>query len=179
MNVFVLGTGRCGTLTFYNVCGHITNYTVGHEENHRKMNDYRLSYPKNHIEVDNRLSWYLGRLYKSYPDAYYVHLVRDSKKVAESFVRRITYGIMQGYCIGILGMRPDSGRFNLFDACMDYVETVTENIRMFLQCGVKGIEIRIENPYKEFRVFWEEVGADGNIKAAQKEFKTVYNKGPE
>ena len=41
MNVFVLCTGRSGSVTFYNVCKHIKNYTTSHES--RKNLDLVLS----------------------------------------------------------------------------------------------------------------------------------------
>ena len=58
MNVFVLCTGRCGSVTLYKICKHIQNFTSGHES--RKKLDFK--YQENHIEIDNRLSWFLGRL---------------------------------------------------------------------------------------------------------------------
>jgi hypothetical protein len=50
--------------------------------------DGRLSYPDDHIEVDNRLAWFLGSLGTLYPGAFYVHLTRDPERVASSMVRR-------------------------------------------------------------------------------------------
>ena len=42
----------------------------------------RLDYPDQHIESDNRLAWYAGRLEKRYgDDAFYVHLKRDRQRV--------------------------------------------------------------------------------------------------
>ncbi|WNC29392.1 hypothetical protein [Thermosynechococcus sp. PKX82] len=44
------------------------------------------------LEVDNRLSWFLGRLDQTYGDrAYDVHLRRDDLSVARSYRQR--YGI--------------------------------------------------------------------------------------
>ena len=84
LNVFVLCTGRCGSVTFARACRFIDNYTAGHETAH----GYNLEYPDRHIEVDNRLSWFLGRLDERYPDAYYVHLLRRREDVVQSFARR-------------------------------------------------------------------------------------------
>ena len=62
--------------------------TVGHESR-RDVVDDRLNYPANHIEVDNRLSWFLGSLERQYgADAFYVHLVRDPNEVVESLLAR-------------------------------------------------------------------------------------------
>lgn len=52
MNVFVLCTGRCGSMTFAEACSHAVNYTTGHESGRHRR--YDLKYPADHIEVDNR-----------------------------------------------------------------------------------------------------------------------------
>lgn len=65
MNIFVLCTGRSGSKTFIKACNHITNYTCGHESRAKRAkleSRLNLDYPPNHIEADNRLSWFLGRL---------------------------------------------------------------------------------------------------------------------
>ena len=38
-NVFVLGTGRCGTVTFSAACGHFDNFTAGHESRRRHLHE--------------------------------------------------------------------------------------------------------------------------------------------
>jgi hypothetical protein len=62
MNVFVLTTGRSGSLTFAEACRRITNYTTGHETRVGRVGPERLAYPDRHIEVDHRLAWFLGRM---------------------------------------------------------------------------------------------------------------------
>ena len=57
MNIFVLCTGRCGSMTFTKACGHIDNFSSAHESRCGRLGNERLAYPENHIEVDNRLSW--------------------------------------------------------------------------------------------------------------------------
>lgn len=87
--VFVLNTGRCGSMTFARACEHLTNFTAGHETRARVVGfEARMDYPNWHIEVDNRLTWFLGPLSQRYPDAFYVHLRRDSEAVINSFVQR-------------------------------------------------------------------------------------------
>ena len=100
MNVFVLCTGRSGSTTFYRACRHITNYSAGHELNTSEVGRARLDYPEDHIEVDNRLSWLLGRLDQAYGDrAFYVHLTREEEATARSFDRRWAsrYSIIRAY----------------------------------------------------------------------------------
>lgn len=77
-NVFVLCTGRCGSVTFAQAASHVTNASVGHETRSHMVGAARMAYPIGHIEVDNRLSWTLGRLDQAFGrDAFYVHLLRN------------------------------------------------------------------------------------------------------
>ena len=62
MNIFILSTGRCGSNTFIKASQHIMNYSSAHESRHGLIGDERLKYPENHIEADNRLSWFYCQL---------------------------------------------------------------------------------------------------------------------
>lgn len=62
MRVFVLTTGRSGSMTFHRAATYATNHTVGHETNAGRVGPERFAYPDNHIEADNRLAWFLGEL---------------------------------------------------------------------------------------------------------------------
>jgi hypothetical protein len=95
MNVFILNTGRCGSTTFVKACEHITNFTTAHESRMHLIGNQRLAYPDNHIEADNRLAWFLGRLEAAYGDrAIYVHLRRDPLKTARSFEKRYNFALL-------------------------------------------------------------------------------------
>ena len=173
MNVFVLCVGRCGSVTFTAACSHITNYTSAHESLCSKLGGERLAYSDNHIEVDNRLSWFLGRLQEEYGDsAVYVHLRRDSGEIAESYNKRWAndLGIMSAYAKGILQSR----RVGL-DVAVDMVQTVNENIEFFLRDKSTVFYIDIENPEPGFRALWESVGAEGDIEEALAEFTVKHN----
>src|SRR5688572_26940299 len=107
MNVFVLCTGRCGSTTFVKACSHATNYSSAHESRANVVGPERLAYPPNHIEADNRLSWFLGRLERTYGNnAFYVHLTRSREETARSFTKRWDHGIMQAYRVGVLMKLP-------------------------------------------------------------------------
>jgi hypothetical protein len=108
MNVFVLCTGRCGSVTFSKACGHITNFTSGHESRRKVWGAARFAYSDNHIETDNRLAWLLGRLDAAHGrDARYVWLTRNEDDVVESFVRKDADAgigqIVTAYHEGIIG----------------------------------------------------------------------------
>jgi hypothetical protein len=174
MNVFVLNTGRCASTTFSKACQHITNYSAAHESLLVQLGDKRFQYPDNHIEVDNRLSWFLGRLDKHYgDDAFYVHLKRDNEAVINSFSRRIDFGILKTYEQGIL-MHPQH-RTQSSDIARDYVETVNSNIELFLKDKTRTINIQLESIEQDFTEFWNRINAQGNIEEALKEWRVNYN----
>jgi hypothetical protein len=84
MNIFILSTGRCGSTTFIEACKHISNYSSAYESRIGCLGPDRLAYPDNHIEADNRISWFLGRLDKVFGrDACYIHLMRDVTETAK------------------------------------------------------------------------------------------------
>ena len=142
MNVFVLCTGRCGSVTFSRACQHIDNYSAGHESNWSVVKN-RCAYADNHIEVDNRLVWFLGRIDSIYgDDAFYVHLKRNIDDTSQSLLRKsypprkkngsiaLSKGqaIMWVYRNGLIWKGDDT---KPIDVCRHYCETVNTNIELF------------------------------------------------
>ncbi|MFN2354327.1 MAG: hypothetical protein ABR512_07365 [Desulfopila sp.] len=175
MNVFVLCTGRCGSHTFIQACRHITNYTAGHEIRSRFLGDERLNYPANHIEADNRLAWFLGRLDATYGDeAFYVHLTRDRLRNGASLGRYMHMGILKAYTDGIL-MR-SSYQNDPLEFGLDFYDNVNMNILLFLKDKSHTMDFTLENAAEDFRIFWERIGAQGDLDAALGEWTRTYNK---
>ena len=173
-NVFVLCTGRCGSLTFAKACSHITNFTVGHETRVGRLGEERFAYPERHIEVDNRLSWLLGRLEKAYgPRALYVHLRRDPQAVAESYARRYGAGIIHAYRTAIVATRPMQD--DPVAVGLDYCATVNANIEVFLAGKPHKYEVRLEHAAADFVGFWHRIHAKGDRDAALREFGIAHN----
>jgi hypothetical protein len=173
MNVFVLCTGRCGSLTFTRACGHMTNLTTAHESRVALIGDARLAFPDNHIEVDNRLAWFLGRLDQIYGDrAHYVHLTRDPALTAQSWSRRfhVLGGIMPAYRANILSAASIHDPISRPEAAADYVRTVTENIALFLKDKSNVMRFRMEEAETAFPAFWTWIGAEGDLQAAMREW---------
>jgi len=168
MNVFVLCTGRCGSVSLVEACRHIENYTCGHETRAGFVGLARLDYPDNHIEVDNRLSWYLGRLHFKYgPTAYYVHLKRDLDATARSYSRRRHVGIMNAFASGLLRQKtlsPDAQ--DSLKLARDICETMEENIRYFLLDKPHKMEMKLESIQSDFQEFWQRIGAQGDLSQA-------------
>jgi hypothetical protein len=174
-NVFVLCTGRSGSVTFSHATGHMTNFTSGHETLAQRVGQERLAYPANHIEIDNRLAWFLGRLDEKFgKDAYYVHLTRDADEVARSYASRIDRptSISGAYLNGIL-MRPTPA--DPVQVSRDFVDTVTTNIRAFLRDKPHQMTFDLAHAERDFRQFWAWIGADGDLDAALREWTIQHN----
>jgi hypothetical protein len=176
VNVFVLNSGRCGSMTFIRACRHIRNYSAGHESRVQLLGGQRLAYPPNHIEADNRLCWFLGRLDAAYGErAYYVHLSRDSAATATSLAQRSRFGIMRAYREGIL--LHDRPRASDLALAEDYLQTVQANIELFLRSKPHQMRFRLERARQDFRRFWDWIGADGDFDAALAEWSFAHNAG--
>src|SRR5690606_24858850 len=76
MRVFVLTTGRSGSLTLSQALAHTTNST-GAQESLSVCFDGRLVVPVRPIVVDNRLAFFPGPLPREYHPAHYVWLRRN------------------------------------------------------------------------------------------------------
>ncbi len=183
MNVFVLTTGRSGSTTFVRACQHMDNYTAAHQGKMNIIGDERLTFPDNHIESDNRLTWYLGRLDELYGDrAFYVHLHRDPKATARSFLKRFGWGITAAYYPGIVTRNPayedadNNVREDLrLAVCEDLVETANANVRVFLRGRENAVSIRLEDPKEKFAEFWQRVDAEGDLEKALAEWDVRHN----
>jgi hypothetical protein len=160
VNVFVLCAGRTASTTFIRSASKLEGFTAAHESNSSNLFDERFSYPSNHIEADNRLSWFLGALDEKYGDsAYYVYILRDPDRIAKSYVRRwrLTVSIVKAFGHGIL-MRPSISRKDRFLISKFYVQTVDKNIRMFLKDKTNVFYFDLESPKKSFLGFCDFIG---------------------
>jgi len=174
MNIFVLNSGRCGSLSFIRACAHISNYSAGHESRIALLGEARLAWPPRHIEADNRLSWLLGRLDETWGDrARYVHLTREADAVIASFARRADFGIMRAYREGILLQA--EAQADAADIARDYLATVEANIRHFLRDKSQVMPFRLEHAKADFAHFWDWIGAEGSLPHALQEWDTHHN----
>ena len=173
VNVFVLCTGRSGSLTFANACRHISNFTSGHETRVPQLGAARLAYPPCHIEVDHRLAWFLGKLDEKYGNrAFYVHLSRDPERVAASWSRRfdVPGGMASTYRDGILAHGYSNRPARRLEAAADYIETVQANIRAFLKDKTHVMNVAVETAEADFPRFWSWISAEGDLNAAMREW---------
>ena len=162
-------------MTFIKACEHITNFSSAHESRCDQLGDARLAYPDNHIEADNRLSWFLGKLDKQYGDnAIYVHLKRNNNDTATSYAKRLfPGGIIPAYRKGILQHLPDDTPD--LSVSLDYCDTVNSNIELFLKDKTRKMEFNLENAKQDFKKFWAFIDAEGDLDSALAEFNIAYN----
>lgn len=162
MNVFVLCAGRTASTTFAKASSHIDGFTSGHETRVDRFFEDRLAYPDNHIEVDNRLAFFLGALDKKYgDDAYYVHLRRNAESVAKSYKARWYHrgSVVRAFYLNI--MQAESYQHDRFmDACRFYVKTNESNIQHFLKDKSHVFEFDVDQAQNHFEEFTRWLGKE-------------------
>ncbi|MEQ6166539.1 hypothetical protein AAOE16_05040 [Ekhidna sp. MALMAid0563] len=179
MNVFVLTTGRSGSAAFINACKFISNYTSGHESNSRILTAEKFKYSTNHIEADNRLIWFLGSLDKAFGnEALYVNLVRNKKETVNSLKKRIlsNTSIIRSFASGILKTPYQTLDDTEIDQVTNlYYDTVYDNIALFLKDKDNCITVHLESINEDFKKFWDEINAEGDLQAALNSFDSPVN----
>jgi hypothetical protein len=180
MRVFILCTGRTGSKTIIEACKHITNYTAAHESRSSMLGEERLNYSNNHIEADNRLSWFLGQLNQRYgDDAFYVHLKRNRSDTVRSLNRRwnTQTSIVKAFANGVLKIPHYLlNKKSKIKICEDYYDSITANIELFLKDKSNKQTIRLESFETDFIEFCEYINAEVDIEFALKDLKHEHNK---
>lgn len=87
MRVFVVGTGRCGTSTFYQAAKSIEGYTCGHESEAARIPSW--TFPDNHVEVAAQLVYAIPLVLEKYPDSKWVHLIREREACVDSLAHQV------------------------------------------------------------------------------------------
>ena len=80
---------------------------------------------------------------------------------------------MQAYREGIL-LGGEDGQ-SAIDIAHDYIATVESNIEHFLQDKNNKMSFSLESAKDDFRVFWERIGAEGDLEMALSEWDINYN----
>lgn len=182
MKVFVLCTGRSGSSGFIEASKHIANFSAGHESLTDKVGSHRFNFPDQHIEADNRLCWQLGQLDKMFgKEAFYVHLTRDTNATANSFMKRflLPKSMIYAYANSIKKSPPEIlNNEERFHVCLDYVNTVNTNIEAFLKDKPHKMTIELEKIQTDFKIFWKNIKAEGDLQKALSEFNRKHNRSP-
>lgn len=179
MRVFVVGTGRCGTVTFSKACRHISNYTSAHERMAQQPAvANRLKIPDNHIEVDPHLFYYLASIIQKYPDALFIHLTRDVDKVTRSQIRRPStrtrgIGPLVSVCLQQNYWKMNDSHRR--EAIKFLVSSTIDNIRAILKTADNVAEVCIDDLHEWFPSFWKSIDAEGDLERAVAECKIKHN----
>jgi hypothetical protein len=174
MRVFILSTGRCGSVTIERAFSHARNYTTGHES---KINSFYdpLEYPDWHIESDNRLAWFLGELERAYPEARYIHLLRNQDEyVASIKATGIDYGGSILRAFGGILQNPGGVRANTRRAAARLWALTNTNIEVFLK-DKPHETVWLHELSDRFPALWQFVGAEGDLDAALAETRVRHN----
>jgi hypothetical protein len=107
-------------------------------------------------------------------NAVYVHLKRNIRDTAASFVKRYKHGIIKAYRgSGIIMGLPEAT--DPMSVALDYCDTVMSNIELFLKDKPKKMEFNLEYAKQQFPVFCELIGANVDIDVALSHFDFRYN----
>lgn len=175
MRVFVVGTGRCGTMTFAKACSHITNYTSGHESHAGTL---RTDFPDNHIEVDAHLYHYLSLLLQKYPRACYVHLVRDREACVQSLAKRASFQWWAKFAFQIKDDKADQRK--LAELFYDNTNnTIEQLLKPHNSMRFTITESSSVMPKILWSIFWKSIGAEGDHDKALEEFSIRHNASKE
>lgn len=166
MRVFVIGTGRCGSVSFFHACKHITNYTVGNE-----TYNLNLEYPDNHIEVNPQLRLCLSKLIRKYPDSLFVHLIRNENDCVKSLAALNHGQVMEAYTI----LYPSITSPSLIETAKVFYECENELICTQLREATYKYTYLLELTEYLFPEFFIRIKARGDLFAALDEWKTPKN----
>lgn len=179
MRIFVVGTGRCGTSTFYHAACHATNYTVGHESRAGTINDYL--YPDHRIEVSSHLAFAVPVLRATHSIARigasggcrFVHLIRELASCVSSMaavreaIRSLAFGIAEG------NVNTQSGKdFRRWAAWL--YDLVNANIAA---TAADAFRLELERAEERWLDCWEFMGCEGDFEASLAEWRWKYNPG--
>lgn len=161
MNVFLISPGRTATTTLAEALKNLSGFTSEHESRCSYLGDERINFPENHIECDNRLTWFLPRLTKKYgANSILIKVVRDKTAIAKSYNKRWSrIKIMKAYSQGIL-MRGLAE--NNLDVCVDYVNNVYEQIDYFSKDWKHVITLDLNSPDEGLNELFKLLNVDGS-----------------
>jgi len=158
------------------------NFTCNHESNYGHLGLERFSYEDQHIEVDNRMIWFLELLEERYDfeDCCFVHLHREREKVVQSFGRRwlLPNSIIRAFTIDICGVSPLKlrSRKQRRAAIELYYDVVNTKIKKYTGEQYNSYEVNLERLEADFSIFWDGIGAVGDKEKALQSLQRPSNR---
>lgn len=170
MNVFVMGTGRCGTTTFAKACNCFKGFTSKHES---KVKNNDLVYPNNHIESDPHLFWHLPNLVSKYPDALYIHIIRERDACIRSLSKRPSL-----YSYAYITELSKRKKTDLNKIAERFYDFVTGCLCSFFKGNghLDYMEIDLPPTKDQWREFHEKIGSPNGYKESLKHWNRRYNR---
>lgn len=163
MRVFVTGTGRCGTCTFYNAVKHCTNYTTGHES--LAGNVVRHEYPDCHIEVSSQLIIGIPYLRKMYPEAKWIVLTRNQEACAKSIIEAVPASLVCWNTLWHQAARIENAEL--------MVAHLNELCRYMLP---DAYLLQMEQASTQWADLWSYLGLQGDYERSVAEWSRKYNR---
>lgn len=164
MRIFALGPGRSGSMTFARAAAHLPGFTAGHETGCAHPGD--LEYPDNHIEADTHLVWILPALLEKYPEAGFVHLMREREENAHSLESREG---MRGW-----NHLAFQGGATPYEAADSYLRFVHDYLIHRLPLD-RTLMVALDTAQEDFKNFAQWLGVEGDVSGALEEYSTKHN----
>lgn len=173
MQVFVTCVGRCGSVSFREACRHAKNYQTGHESKCGL-----LEYPDNFVEVSPHIRVFIVHLSAKYPDAKWVHLIREPNSCIASLARLGHGAVMRAFATLYPSVMPSD---QLIDIAYRYYWSGNDLIRAQLERVPQGqrMELRLETVREQWPTFWRWIGAEGDLAASLTAWNEIRNSGRE
>ena len=169
MQIFVVGTGRCGTSTFYNACQHVTNYTCRHEICYLHLIKQQLI---NAIEVNGGLTFFIPQLRRQYQRAKWVHMIRDREACIKSLAEQAGQSVRYWANVWLQWESSDAelpvaaGLF--YDSVNDLIVSQLPEVFTF----------RLESAYEQdWPEFWDWAKCKGRFESSRVVWRRHYNSG--
>ena len=198
MRVFVVGTGRCGSVTFCKACGHITNYTVDHERVFTLRD--KLDWPDQHIAVEPSMWPLVPLLRERYPELVLVHLVREDRAAFCASYRKLTSPPFIGAAAYRIPkeMRPPERAnwegapptIDVWSACcvghpaneeerLERIGLYYDTVNATVAAMQPDVVVKLERPRIAWQRFWATIGAEGDFVRSLGEWNTKHNSSQE
>jgi hypothetical protein len=152
-------------LTFSKAAAHATNFTVGHETKAWKIADW--DYPDNHIEIDGHLVIAIPILKRLYPDATWIHLIRNKETCVASLAK--LQPSLEAFSFLWFQQteftNPNAVAAAIYETYNGLCEALLPN----------AIRIYLETAKQQWADVWRELKLTGDYEASLKEWDIHYN----
>lgn len=170
MRVFVVGTGRCGTVSFREACRYIENYTSGHE-----TISHELEYPDQYIEVNPHFHARLHTLIYKYPDALWVHLIRRYDVCVESLAAMDDGQVMLSLGRMYPSIYPAHDALEIASLFYHDINLRINRSLCSMVSPDRRMAIHLETVKHQWKTFWDWIHAEGDYQASLASWDTPHN----